>query len=264
MGKRALEFTDRWMFNRVLCVEDVCRGVLRASLGIEVGEISYLNAEQCYEPGAGDRGVRMDVVAKEEGRVYDIEIQVSREPRIGRRMRYYQSAMDVSELGRGDDVADLPESYIVFFCQRDPFGLALPSYTVERVCAEAPALDVGSGSHWLALNAQAWEAAAGDPLGEVLEYVGTGRATGPLTARIDGLVEEFNDDEGWVRRVITLEQDTAMRCRRAKEQGASEVAALMAALLDAGRIDDARRAAEDAAARDELARELGLAGGDGR
>lgn len=168
------------------------------------------------------------------GRVYDIEAQVSREPRIGRRMRYYQSAMDVSELGRGDGVADLPESYIVFFCQRDPFGLALPSYTVERVCAEAPALDVGSGSHWLALNAQAWEAAAGDPLGEVLEYVGKGRATGPLTARIDGLVEEFNDDEGWVRRVITLEQDTAMRCRRAKEQGASEVAALMAALLEAG------------------------------
>ena len=94
------------------------------------------------------------------GRVYDIEAQVSREPRIGRRMRYYQSAMDVSELGRGDGVAGLPESYIVFFCQRDPFGLALPSYTVERVCAEAPALDVGSGSHWLALNAQAWEAAA--------------------------------------------------------------------------------------------------------
>lgn len=136
------------------------------------------------------------------GRVYDIEAQVSREPRIGRRMRYYQSAMDVSELGRGDGVADLPESYIVFFCQRDPFGLALPSYTVERVCAEAPALDVGSGSHWLVLNAQAWEAAAGDPLGEVLEYVGKGRATGPLTARIDGLVEEFNDDEGWVRRVM--------------------------------------------------------------
>ncbi len=198
------------------------------------------------------------------GRVYDIEAQVSREPRIGRRMRYYQSAMDVSELGRGDGVAGLPESYIVFFCQRDPFGLALPSYTVERVCAEAPALDVGSGSHWLALNAQAWEAAAGDPLGEVLEYVGKGRATGPLTARIDGLVEEFNDDEGWVRRVITLEQDTAMLCRRAKEQGASEVAALMAALLDAGRIDDARRAAEDAAACDEPARELGLVGGDGR
>ena len=49
------------------------------------------------------------------GPVYDIEIQVSREPRIGRRMRYYQSAMDVSELGRGDGVADLPESYIAFF-----------------------------------------------------------------------------------------------------------------------------------------------------
>ena len=41
---------DRWMFNRVLCEEEVCRKVLRAALGIEVGEIAYLNAEQAKEP----------------------------------------------------------------------------------------------------------------------------------------------------------------------------------------------------------------------
>ena len=43
---------DRWMFNRVLCEEEVCRKVLRAALGIEVGEIAYLNAEQAKEPAA--------------------------------------------------------------------------------------------------------------------------------------------------------------------------------------------------------------------
>ena len=68
--------------------------------------------------------------------------------------------------------------------------------------------------------------------------------------------------------MLTYEQETEMRCRRAREEGREEGAialgALMAALLDAGRIDDARRAAEDAATRDELARELGLVGGDGR
>ena len=102
MGERKLEFQDRWMFNRVLCQEGVCRKVLRAVLGIEAGEISYLNAEQCFEPLDASRGVRLDVFAREEGRVYDIEMQVAKERDLGRRMRYYQAAMDVGELGPGE------------------------------------------------------------------------------------------------------------------------------------------------------------------
>ena len=74
----------------------------------------------------------------------------------------------------------------------------------------------------------------------------------------------------WVTRVLTYEQDTKIRCRRAKEEGREEglregreegrdeLGALMAALLDAGRIDDARRASKDAAYRDGLMREFGL------
>ena len=64
MGERKLKFQDRWMFNRVLCEEEVCRKVLRAALGIEAGEIAYLNAEQCFEPLAAGRGVRLDVFAR--------------------------------------------------------------------------------------------------------------------------------------------------------------------------------------------------------
>lgn len=96
-------------------------------------------------------------------------------------------------------------------------------------------------------------------------------AEGPLSSEIDALVDVFNKDREWVDRVLTYEQETEMRCRRAREEGielgreegAGAVGALMAALLDAGRIDDARRAAVDAVARDELARELGIAGVDG-
>ena len=77
MGERKLKFQDRWMFNRVLCEEEVCRKVLRAALGIEVGEIAYLNAEQAKEPAAASCGVRMDVFAREGSRVFDIAMQVS-------------------------------------------------------------------------------------------------------------------------------------------------------------------------------------------
>lgn len=47
--------------------------------------------------------MRLDVFARGDGRVYDIEMQVARERGLGRRMRYYQAAMDVGELGSGED-----------------------------------------------------------------------------------------------------------------------------------------------------------------
>lgn len=143
MPKRFLKFSDRWMFNRVLCEKEVCRKVLRAALGIEVGEITYLNAEQAKEPAAASRGVRMDVFAREGSRVFDIEMQVSPEDRIGRRMRYYQAAIDATELGPGEDYGLLPESFVVFFCATDPFRAGEAVYSIERVCLEAPELVAG-------------------------------------------------------------------------------------------------------------------------
>lgn len=226
MPKRFLKFSDRWMFNRVLCEEEVCRKVLRAALGIEVGEITYLNAEQAKEPAAASRGVRMDVFAREGSRVFDIEMQVSPEDRIGRRMRYYQAAIDATELGPGEDYGLLPESFVVFFCATDPFRAGEAVYSIERVCLEAPELVAGDDSHW----------------------------------------RVFNGDREWVTKVLTYEQDTEMRCRRAEargieqgiEQGMDRLGTLVGLLLDAGRLDDARRVSEDAAYRDEMLAEFGL------
>ena len=69
-------------------------------------------------------------------------------------------------------------------------------------------------------------------------------------------------------RVLTYEQETEMRCRRAREealeqgieQGMNRLGALVALLLNAGRFDDAKRVFEDAAYRDKLLVEFGLQG----
>ena len=52
----------------------------------------------------------------------------------GRRMRYYQAAMDVGELGSGEDFGALPESYVLFFCRHDAYGKGEPAYVIERRC----------------------------------------------------------------------------------------------------------------------------------
>lgn len=83
----------------------------------------------------------------------------------------------------------------------------------------------------------------------------TGRPEGTLSREIDSFVEEYNCDREWVTKVLTYEQDTEMRCRRAEargiEQGMDRFGELMGLLLNAGRLDDAKRASEDTAYRDE-------------
>lgn len=267
MGKkRQLEFTNRLMFNRVLCHEEICRGLIRALLGIEVESIRYLNAEQPYEPGSSSRGVRMDIVAKEDGRIYDIEMQVGPEAYIGRRMRYYQAAMDVGELGPGEAWGQLSESHIIFICPSDLLAGGLPVYTINRICIEAPDLDIGDGSHWHVLNAGAWEEASDGEVRAVLEYIRTGNATNALSREIDDLVARYNNDRKWVGRVMLWENEVKMRCRQAEERGREEgraegegrLAVLMMRLISDGRSGDIECVAANREYREKLFKEYGL------
>lgn len=266
MASHKLEFSDRWMFNRVMCDENVCVKMIRAVLGIEVGSIEYVNAEQSYEPGYESRGVRMDVVAKADGRVYDIEMQVAVEPELGRRMRYYQAILDTSELGKGQRYSCLPESYIVFLCLFDPYDFGSPVYRLDRCCQSEPSLDVGDGSHWLVLNASAWPEASDPELSDLLRYTATGWSDGALSCDIDRLVASYNQDQGWVRKVMWFEEELAYRCelereqgiKQGIEQGASRYAALAKRLAEEDRTRDLIAAADDPALRDRLFAEFGL------
>lgn len=69
-----------------------------------------------------------------------------------------------------------------------------------------------------------------------------------------------------MNRVLTYEQETEMRCRRVREealeqgieQGIDRLGTLVSRLIDAGRLDDAKRASEDAVYREALLTEFEL------
>ena len=137
---------------------------------------------------------------------------------------------------------------------------------IERRCGAHPDLAVGDASPWVVLNASAWEASADPGLRDVLRYLRTGEAEGPLSSEIDALVGVFNEDRGWVDRVLTYEQETKMRCRRARaegreegrEEGEARLGALIGALLADGRSEDVAAAVEGKVRREELYAELGI------
>lgn len=118
--------------------------------------------------------MRLDAFASTANAVYDVEIQAYTMKELGRRMRYYQSAMDSSALRRGQPYRNLAESYVVFICTEDQFDAALPVYHFEMVCCEDEAVDLRHGFHWVVLNASAWETLAEGPLRSLLKYVAAG------------------------------------------------------------------------------------------
>lgn len=236
-------FTNRLMFNRVVSTPDIFVDLVEVVTGIRFELAGDPQAERTFEPTLSSKGVRMDVVAVGDDRVVDIEMQTQFEPYLGKRLRYYQAALDVSHLDKGSDYGVLPESFIIFLCTHDPFGRGLPVYTLGRCCVEDSSVDVGDESHWIVLNATAYAAANDGQLADVLEYAATGevRHRGGLVGRIDEAVRDANNDSGWVRNVesvMSLEDGLRMRYQILMRD---EVAAARKAAAEEGRAEGMAR-----------------------
>lgn len=225
MRNGKFEFTDGPMFNRVMSDESICRRVLEAILGIEIERIVYSHIEHSIEPRLGARGIRADVYAKTDSAVYDIEMQTSGGFDLGKRLRYYQGAMDVGALKKGQAYDELPQSIIIFICNYDPYFQNAPVYKFDMTCLDHPKVKIGHGFSWLVLNATAFASLKRGPLHDLLEYVAEGRVNHlrGLTADIGKAVEAANADEEWRREkmdVYTWEEDVAAKAgyveRRAK------------------------------------------------
>lgn len=221
-----IEFSNHYMFERIMQDETICRGVLETILGFPIGRINYLNAEQVLEPGLNCRGVQLDIYAEDDSCVYDIEIQCRPEPVLEKRFRYYQSAIDSGLLAKGADFDELPESYVIFLCTNDPLQAGLPMYTLDRICLENTDVPFRGSSHWLVLNTTAWSCVHDEELRNLLRYIEDGSVGGDgFMQRIDDAVTEANDDSRWVSKVwsvSTIEENEARRNRILRRQAEAE------------------------------------------
>lgn len=275
-----------------------------------IADIEYIVTEDDVRPTLTNHGVRLDAFVKTKNEIYDIEMQTTKREDLGRRMRYYQGALDTLTLRKGEGYEELPPCIIIFICMHDPFDEGLPVYTLDVNCLEKPSARIGHGFLWKALSAPAWDKLPEGRLQNLLHYVWTGEAgEDPLMGQLAVAVKKANKNENWRKEkmaLLTFEEDMEIQRRIAEKKGqergqiiglqmgleqglaegleqglaegreqglaegreqglaegraeaASEVASLMALLLGAERLDDARRAAVDESYRDELMREFGI------
>lgn len=145
--KRLKELTikDNFMFGAVMMDEDNCKGLLERVLEIQIDRVDVSKEKSIvYHPEY--KGVRLDVYAKDEKQTrYNVEMQVERKPALGKRSRYYQSQMDMEMLLTGEDYTELPNTYVIFICDFDPFGKDKYRYTFRTTCQESENVDLQKG-----------------------------------------------------------------------------------------------------------------------
>ena len=140
-----LTIKNNFMFGAVMAEPKNCKGVIELVLGIEIDRVEVSREKSMvYHPEY--KGVRLDVYAKDENNTrYNIEMQVAKKPALGRRTRYYQSQMDMEILLSGQEYKELPNSYVIFICDFDPFGKRKYCYTFQPKCKEDPEVDLEDG-----------------------------------------------------------------------------------------------------------------------
>ena len=147
-----LTIKNNFMFAAVMSDEENCKGFLERALPIKVDHVEISTEKSIvYHPEY--KGVRLDVYAKDENNTrYNVEMQVLKQLALGRRSRYYQSHMDMDLLVKGCEYAELPDSYVIFLCDFDPFGEGKYRYTFRTACEETEEVSLKDGRCIVFLN----------------------------------------------------------------------------------------------------------------
>ena len=147
-----LAIKDNFVFGAVMCEEANCRRLLEMVLDFPIERIE-VNKEKSIVYHPEYKGVRLDVYAKDEKRThYNVEMQAIKEPALGKRARYYHSHIDMEILLSGDDYSKLPNTYVIFVCDFDPFMRGKYCYTFENLCLEDKELSMQDGAKSIFLN----------------------------------------------------------------------------------------------------------------
>ena len=141
-----LTMKDNFMFGAVMSIEENCIGFLEMVLGFQVERV-IISREKSLVYHPEYRGVRLDIYAKDENHThYNVEMQVKKRENLGKRSRYYHSQIDMECLTQGAAYDELPNTFVIFVCDFDPFDQELYCYTFRSECQEDLSVKLQDGS----------------------------------------------------------------------------------------------------------------------
>ena len=111
------------------------------------------------------RSVRLDITAHDAaGKIYNIEVQRKDAGALPKRARYNSAMLDANVTKPGDELENLPETYVIFITENDYFQKKLPLYHVDRTIRELSE-QFQDEAHIIYVNGQY---RGNDPIGSVM------------------------------------------------------------------------------------------------
>ena len=147
-----LTIKDNFLFGAVMSVEENCKGFLEMVLGFSIAQVVVSKEKSIvYHPEY--KGVHLDIYAEDENHThYNVEMQMKKKTALGKRSRYYHSQMVMEALASGVDYETMPDTFVIFVCDFDPFGEHLYCYTFGNECRENKNVKLDDGSYTIFLS----------------------------------------------------------------------------------------------------------------
>ena len=158
-----LTLKDNFLLGAVMADEKNCKPLLEMILGFPIDRVEVSKEySMIYHPEY--RSIRMDVYAKDgKNTRYNVEMQTSKKSTLAKRSRYYHSQMDMDFLVSGADYDKLPNVYLIFICDFDPFGERKFCYRFENQCVENGVLSLKDGNYTIFLSTKGLDASEISP-----------------------------------------------------------------------------------------------------
>lgn len=217
---QAAGITDDFIFGNVMQMGGNCLNLLRAILpGLNLQKVRFVNTQKDIRTDHHRKGVRLDVFAEDDKRrVYDIEMQVKKQPTIGKRVRYYQSKIDADALRSGENIDKIKTSYIIFLMPKDQFGLDRRQYNFHYRCDEEPNLKLNTASHLIFLNSTGTKGMVSKDLQSFFDVMNNKYSANQFAQTISKDIEKVKADQDKERDFM----DLAMKMHDAKQAGKIE------------------------------------------
>lgn len=209
-----LTITDNYMFQAVMRDPKNVKPLLEMIIGKRISRIDVAEQEKTVETGYNSRGIRMDVyVEDDEDTVYDIEMQASKKRHFDKRFRYYQSAIDVDIVNKGESVGKLKKSLIIFITTYDPYGKGWYMYPFETICSWDPEVRMKDEAKRIVLNTKGTKDKEGyevsEEIKEMLSFM-DGKAPNTEYAKmLDAAVQEIRQSEERRREYMSINVERA-------------------------------------------------------
>lgn len=215
---------DDYIFNKVMLDYDICLEVLRRILpDLHIKKIELPNNQQEFALAPDAKTVRFDIYTTDEaGNHYDIEMQVADHHNIAKRIRYYQTASSMEAYDKGQPYEQADDSYVIFFCNFDPFQLDQQRYVMHKHIDGLPKYIVEDGQTDILFNVPSLKHDVDPKMQAFLDMIAQRKVeeTDPLVVKLKERMTVVKRNRKWrseyMRRSL-YEMDQEARERRIQE-----------------------------------------------